>query len=123
MCSAVRSKGRQLAALRVACVVAAWREFLEISQIVETEPISPFQVTGENGRSGAALIGVCSDAQRATIYHTRALTVEDIIHELLHVAHPTWSEAHVVYETDRSWRRGLMMPPPAPTREQNREAA
>jgi hypothetical protein len=123
MCSAVRSKGRQLAAFRVASVVAAWREFLEISQIVETERISPFQVTGENGRSGAALIGVCAHARQATIYHTRALTVEDIIHELLHVAHPTWSEAHVVYETGRSWRRGLIMPSALPPRAQGCEAA
>ena len=111
MCSAIKSRGSQISVLRLAAIVAAWRAFLGITQMVVTERISRFQVTGESGRAGAALIGVTFDAHRATIYHTRALTVEDLIHELLHVAHPTWSEEHVVYETARLWRRGLSLPP------------
>jgi hypothetical protein len=62
------------------------------------------QVTNEHGRPGAALIGVVFDAHAATIYHTRLLTAEDVLHELLHVAHPNWSEAVVVRATNRGWR-------------------
>lgn len=111
MCSSIASKGRQIARCQLPLVIAAWRDFLSIAQVVETERISPFQVTGEDGQPGAALIGVTYDAWRATIYHTRALTAEDIIHELLHVARPQWSEAMVVHDTARLWRRGVRLPP------------
>ena len=123
MCSDVRSRGTQLAPLRVPVVLAAWREYFEIPQSVATEHISRFQVTGETGRAGAALIGVTFDATRAIIYHTRALTVEDLIHELLHVAHPLWSEAQVVYETSRLWRPGIIFPSAARAEELERSAA
>jgi hypothetical protein len=88
-------------------VIADWREYLEIGQFVRTERISRFQVTDELGRPGAGLIGVVFDAQLATIYHTRTLTPEDVLHELLHVAHPNWSELAVVRATSRGWRRQL----------------
>jgi hypothetical protein len=113
VCSAVPSRGRQIASFRLAPVLAAWREFLGITQLLRTQRISPFQVTDENGRVGCALIGVTFDARTATIYHTRGLTTEDLIHELLHVAHPLWSEANVVHETERLWRPGLRVPPQA----------
>lgn len=113
MCSTVlaRSRGTEITGVRLASIVAAWRKYFDISQIVTTERISRFQVTGEDGQAGAALIGVTCDADKATIYHTRGLTVEDLIHELLHVAHPDWSESHVVYETACLWRPRLMLPP------------
>lgn len=97
--------------MRLAQVVAAWSTFFDISHTVTTQRISRFQVTGEDGHAGAALIGVTCETNIATIYHTRALTVEDLIHELLHVAHPDWSESHVVYETERMWRPRLILPP------------
>jgi hypothetical protein len=111
MCSAVRSKGHRLTRFQATTVLQAWREFFNITQTLHTERISTMQVTDENGRVGCALIGVVFDTWTATIYHTRALTVEDIIHELLHVAHPRWSEASVVWETERLWLPGLLFPP------------
>ena len=115
MCSFIqvlaRSRGTEITGAHLAEVVAAWRTYFDIGQVVTTERISRFQVTGEDGHAGAALIGVTCDANSAIIYHTRRLTVEDLIHELLHVAHPDWSEAHVVYETDRVWRPRLIVPP------------
>ena len=110
MCSAIRSKGRPIPAVKVASVVATWRAYFNISQLVATERISPLQVTGERGRPGCGLVGVTFDVWHATIYHTRGLTTEDLIHELLHVAHPLWSEARVVLETERLWRPGLRLP-------------
>lgn len=103
MCTAIPARGRALTAGEVALVIAQWRAQLAISCVVRHEPISRFQVTGPDGRPGAALVGVVVEPERqvATIYHTRRLTTEDIVHELLHVAHPGWSEQRVVSETGR----------------------
>jgi len=90
--------------LRLRAVIAACRAVLGVTQAVGTVWISRFQVTDEHGRPGAGLIGVVFDAHRATIYHTRALTPEDVLHELLHVAHPSWTEAAVVRATTLDWR-------------------
>ncbi len=76
-----------------------WRRRFSIAQHVVVERISRFQVTGEDGHPGWPLIGVVYDTDLATIYHTRALTVEDIVHELLHVQNPSWSESEVVHAT------------------------
>jgi hypothetical protein len=85
----------------VRTALAAWRDYLQVHQDVRTERINRFQVTGEDGRPGAELVGVVHDPAAATIYHTRALTAEDLVHELLHVARPHWSEGQVVHETTR----------------------
>jgi hypothetical protein len=105
MCSLPRSRGPNLSPAQLRAVIANVREYLEISQAVRTERISRFQVTDEHGRPGAGLIGVIFCAQQATIYHTRVLTPEDVLHELLHVAHPNWSEAAVVRATQRGWQK------------------
>ena len=78
-----------------------WRRRLGVTQQVELVRISPRQVTGEKGQPGCSLVGVTYDAATAVIYHTRAVTIEDIVHELLHVAYPALSEAAVVAETAR----------------------
>src|SRR4030081_2238066 len=99
MCGLPRSRGPNLSPAQLLAVIANVREYLEISQAIRTERISRFQVTDERGRPGAGLIGVIFDARRATIYHTRLLTPEDVLHELLHVAHLNWSEVAVVRAT------------------------
>ena len=105
MCSSLPpSHGQRLSAIRLRAVIARCCEALGIRQRVETVRISCFQVTDERGRPGCGLIGVVFDTQRATIYHTRALTPEDVLHELLHVAYPAWSEAAVVEATTLGWR-------------------
>jgi hypothetical protein len=90
--------------LQLRAVIAHCCAALGIRQRVGTVRISRFQVTDECGRPGAALIGVVFDARCATIYHTRVPTPEDVLHELLHVAHPAWSEAAVVDATTIGWR-------------------
>jgi hypothetical protein len=37
--------------------------------------------------------------QQAIIYHTRQLQEDDIVHELLHIRYPNWSEDKVEYWT------------------------
>ncbi len=87
--------------------IAKWVAILALAVPIRHERISIWQVTGESGRPGCGLVGVyCDDAAGdaekesvACILHTRRLTEEDIVHELLHVAHPAWSEGQVVGET------------------------
>ena len=67
---------------------------------IKNEPISIFQVADEYCRVGNQLVGIVKNAQDkvATIYHTRKLREEDIVHELLHVRYPDWSEDQVNVE-------------------------
>lgn len=87
-----------------AAVLALWRNRLAIHHSVRTERISRYQVVGPDGAPGAELVGVVRTSVEAVIYHTRALMPEDIVHELLHVARPDWSEAEVVAQTQRLLR-------------------
>jgi hypothetical protein len=81
-----------------------WRSRLGLAAYrIGLERISPLAVCDERGRVGHELVGVVVDHEqrRATIFHTRRLSDEDVVHELLHVRHPGWSEAQVVAETER----------------------
>ncbi len=75
------------------------REDFGIAVPVNLQAISRWQVTGEDGRPGASLVGVTL-GPRPCIYHTRALTIEDIVHEMLHVRHPDWPEQLVSLTTE-----------------------
>jgi len=86
---------------RAGHAIAYWRARLGITRPVRLERVRRCQVTGADGRRGCTLVGVVLDWDGATIYHTRPLTTEDVVHELLHVAHPDWSEAQVLDETER----------------------
>ena len=68
------------------------------------EAVDPLQVTGEDGRPGAEMVGVIVEAQRFTIVHTRPLEEADVIHELLHVAYPAWEHETVEFWTERLLR-------------------
>jgi hypothetical protein len=82
-----------------------WGRVLGVQKPVRLDRILHTQVTNERGRLGCSLVGVVCDADAARIYHTRSLTAEDIVHELLHVAWPTWDEDQVTQETERLLRR------------------
>jgi len=68
-------------------------------------------------------VGVEIDREKMTacIYHDRLLNKEYIVHELLHVKYPAWSEDQVNAETDRlinqnkddQWCHYSGMPSPA----------
>lgn len=80
---------------------AEWQAHLGIRQEVRLERVTPAQVSDRTGRRGCSLVGVVYDVESARIFHTRLLTSEDIVHELLHVAHPDWPESQVCFETGR----------------------
>lgn len=92
--------------------ISHWSHALSIATTIQLERTSIWHVTDDRGRAGCSLVGVVLDAEGACIYHTRRLTQEDVVHELLHVAHPAWTEAQVIAETtrllpDRSHRESL----------------
>jgi hypothetical protein len=62
-----------------------------------TEQLSVFRVSNDFCTVGNSLVGVCADqaSKTAIIYHTRHLRQEEVVHELLHVRFPFWSEDQV----------------------------
>lgn len=62
---------------------------------VNFERITKAQVDAEDGNR--EMVGICFDSndKTASIYHTRDLTSEDIVHELVHLAHPAFTEQEV----------------------------
>lgn len=84
-------------------MVALWQRRLGLEEyVISCERVSIFQVADDFCSVGNSFVGVCADhaARTAIIYHTRQLHEEDIVHELLHVRYPSWSEEQV---NDCTW--------------------
>jgi len=84
--------------------LAYWQGFLELEDFhIKLERIRTWQVCNGAHKIGQSFVGVHADrkSKEAIIHHTRRLTDEDIVHELLHVKHPKWSESKVNLETQR----------------------
>lgn len=80
-----------------------WKTYLEIKEyVIYVEKISIYQVSDDFCFVGNSFVGISTDHihKIATIFHTRKLTEEDIIHELLHVKYPNWSEKQVNEKTN-----------------------
>jgi hypothetical protein len=83
-------------------LVSRWRARLGLDQYeIRLERVSLFAVCDELCRVGNSLVGIRADHDRreAVIFHTRRLTEEDVVHELLHLRHPEWSEQQVIART------------------------
>jgi hypothetical protein len=99
--------------------LTSWQRTFRVSHLAgRLEPISPLQVTGENGLPGAELVGVVIETGSFTILHTRVLLEDDVIHELLHVAFPAWAHEAVeawteVLSRDRDQAVQLLSTPPS----------
>jgi len=81
-------------------MIDKWKSLLSLNDwIVITESIDPKSVTYNSDCPAEEryYIGVStkSDIKTATIYHDRPLTERDVIHELLHVRYPNWTEEMV----------------------------
>jgi hypothetical protein len=92
---------RRLSDAEAHAAAEQWRGARRVRQTVKLDRINRHQVMDERGRRGCGLVGVVYNEETARICHTRALVAEDLVHELLHVAHPSWTEGQVVNETDR----------------------
>ena len=82
-----------------------WQALLGITDwIILCESISENQVVDEldGNTSGHEFVGIHINFKKniGIIYHTRKLNEDDIVHELLHVCFPIWSEEKVNFWTD-----------------------
>lgn len=66
---------------------------------IYAEKVSQDQVTAEDGNREFVGIYVNHEKKIGFIYHSRDLTEEDIVHELIHVAHPEFTEEEVNFAT------------------------
>jgi hypothetical protein len=83
-------------------LIQHWKRVLELDEYeISCERISLFQVSDSFCRVGISFVGVEAHHEKkwAKIYCTRSLKEEDIIHELLHVRHPSWTESQVIQAT------------------------
>ena len=82
-------------------MIDKWLKKLELDWIIITESISRDQVICDCPPEDCYFIGIDYNlkTKKAVIYYDRALTEEDIVHELLHVKYPEWSEDQVNKET------------------------
>jgi hypothetical protein len=83
---------------RLDLTIALWQRRLGLEDyFITTERVSVFQVSDDFCAVGNSLVGVCADqaAKTAIIYHTRQIRQEEVVHELLHVRFPFWSEDEV----------------------------
>jgi hypothetical protein len=81
-----------------------WKSVFEIAEWnIVCEAIDEMQVVDiwEESTPGHEFVGIHSDfeTKTATLYYTRPLEEDDIIHELLHVRYPEWSEEKVTFWT------------------------
>lgn len=83
-------------------VINKWINKLDIVEItIKTESILDEQVVYPDGVKDKNFVGICCNDKNCTIYHSRKLTEEDIIHELLHVKYPNKSEEWVINKTKK----------------------
>jgi hypothetical protein len=85
-------------------LISRWRRRLDLENYeIRAERVSVFAVCDELCRVGNSLVGIRADHERreAVVFHTRRLTEADVVHELLHVRHPEWSERQVNARTAR----------------------
>ena len=91
-------------------MIEFWKSYFDlVDWEIRCEQISMFQVSDEFCRVGNQLVGIVMNSQikLATLFHTRKLREEDIIHELLHVRSPAWSEDQVNEEMNKLKNRRI----------------
>jgi hypothetical protein len=85
-------------------MINKWLKKLKLTEwTVRLEPLDNEQVVCDCPPEDCYFVGVKYDSftKEAVIYHDRDLTEEDIVHELLHVKYPDWTEDQVNLETDK----------------------
>jgi len=81
-------------------MIDKWKKILSLDDwIITTERIDPGQVMYDTDcpSEDRYYVGICSviKSKMAVLYHDRDLTERDVIHELLHVKYPDWTEDQV----------------------------
>jgi len=84
-------------------LIDKWKNKLGLTDwVITTEAISNSQVMYPNDLDLKEFIGITIDSENkfGIINHTRPLTPFDVIHELLHVKYPSWTEEEVNCQTN-----------------------
>ena len=86
-------------------MIKEWKDKLGLNKwVITTEEIDPKSVTYPDDCIGEErfFVGIVpnKETKKAVIYHDRPLTEEYVVHELLHVKNPDWSEEQVNIETE-----------------------
>jgi len=79
-------------------MIEKWKKILELDEWdINTDSIRNEQVSYPEDLDVKEFVGISIDHDRkcGLINHTRELTDFDVVHELLHVKYPTWSEDQV----------------------------
>ena len=79
-------------------MINKWKKILELDDwVIHTESIRKDQVQYPDDLELKEFVGISinHDDKYGLINHTRDLTAFDVVHELLHVKHPTWSEDQI----------------------------
>jgi len=79
-----------------------WQKALGLEEYeVVVEKHSKMQVTSANGEAGANVVGSSLSKQEGiiTIFTTRPLREDDVVHEFVHMRYPEFTEEQVVAET------------------------
>ena len=85
-------------------MIQKWKTKLELSDwSISTIRIEPDQVVCDCPPEDCYFVGIyyIGSEKKGLIYHDRPLTEEDVVHELLHVKYPDWSEDQVNAETEK----------------------
>ena len=82
------------------CIINKWVEFFNLNNwAIKIEPISPSQVSYDDDvpQEDRYFIGINRDEfnKKATIYYDREMNEEDILHELIHLKFPSYTEKQV----------------------------
>ena len=80
-------------------LINKWKFNLGIDQEITTVSIDDAQVVYPDDLEDKCFVGVCF--KDGTIYHSRDLTEEDIVHELLHVSNRDMSDEWVEMMTEK----------------------
>ncbi len=91
-------------------LIEQWQSIFEITEwTISCELISEMQVVDalEDNSPGHEFVGIAINAKKreGVIFYTRPLCKDDVIHKLLHVRFPTWSEEEVNFWTDLLMKR------------------
>ncbi len=81
-------------------LIEHWKTLFELTDWnISCESISSMQVVDalDGNTPGHEFVGISIqfEKRKGTIFHTRPLHEDDIIHELLHIRFPSWSEEEV----------------------------
>lgn len=81
-------------------MISKWKNILKLNEWnITTKEIDPTSVTYQDDvpEEDRYFVGIMpsEDSLHATIFHDRKLTERDIIHELLHVRYPEWTEEQI----------------------------